>query len=241
MSKKIEEIEVIDEEVITDEETTALANRANMGEFLDSPSTASKLSRPSFVNTTKDPVNATLGKDKLQLLKAGESADVVIFQVDGLGFSKPDPANEMGPPIKFGSEQEALAAGERTKFTSDGIRPTVAPYRNLSMLVKCPGEVSPAFKVALAGAYWAACIYSCGKTAYYQNMPEDEGILDIIRFYQNNAGLPLYQLLWTVTPVLHTYKKTNRTAAYLKFTFKKKLDDKDPIFTEIQDAMKSGQ
>lgn len=241
MSKNVsfEEAEVLDEEVIPDEETTALANRANMGEFLDSPSTVNKINRPDFIRVSKDTANATIGKENFQLLKAGESTDVVIFRIDGLAYMKSDKANPMAAPIKFENAEAAIAAGERIHFTPEGDKPTVDPYRNIAMLIKCPGDANPAFGIELAEDDWATGIYSCSRTAYFQNMKDDEGILKTIRFYLKN-GTPLYQLLWTVQPVLHRYD-SGFTAGYLKFTLKKKLDDKDPIFIEIQDALIGGQ
>ena len=103
------------------------------------------------------------------------------------------------------------------------------------LLIKAAGEVNPAFQVNINDEDWAAGIYSCGRTAYYQNMKNDEGILRTIRFY-TKGNHPIYQLLWTVTPVLHKYG-SGFTSGYLKFTLKKLMDETDPRFVAVRDAL----
>lgn len=222
---------------ITEEETHALVQRANMGEFLDAPSASGRMLRPDFIKISKDTANATLGKDNYQVLHAGETTDVVILRIDQLMYMKQNPAGPMLPPIKYTGAQAAIDAGERLEWGSNSERPTVDPYRDLSLLIKAPGDANPAFSIELGDGDWAPGIYSCGRTGYLQNMKGDEGILKTIRFYVKN-GCPLYQLLWTVQPVLHKYQ-SGFTAGYLKFALKKKMSDTDPVFLGIKEAVGS--
>lgn len=240
MSKKsFTDAELLSDEVtpVTEEETHALVQRANMGEFLDAPSASGRMLRPDFIKISKDTANATLGKDNYQMLRAGETTDVVILKIDQLMYMKQNPAGNKLPPIKFASASAAIEAGETTEWGPNKQKPSVDPYRDISMLIKAPGDANPAFSIELGDGDWAPGIYCCGRTGYFQNMKNDEGILKTVRFYVKN-GCPLYQLLWSVTPMLHTYASGN-TSGYLRFVLKKKMSDTDPVFLGIKEAVGS--
>jgi len=220
---------------VTEEETQALVQRANMGEFLDTPSTSGRMLRPDFIRISKDTANVTIGKELFPMLRAGETTDAVILRIDQLKYMKQNPAGNKLPPIKFESASAALEAGETTEWGSHSEKPSVDPYRDISMLIRSPGDANPAFSIELSDGDWASGIYSCSRTGYFQNMKNDEGILKTVRFYMK-SGCPLYQLLWSITPTLHMYV-TGNTSGYLKFVLKKKMSDTDPVFLGIKEAI----
>jgi hypothetical protein len=216
----------------------AVIVRASMGELVDTNESGRKLLVPQFINASKDTGDARIGKEKFELLKCGQVAEAIILKIDGLGYLKANPENVMAPPIKYGSRAEAEAAGEIIDWPPKGVagpKPTVAPFRDFSLLVKSPGEPNPAFNVELPDGSYAPGIYSVGRTAYYQNCPQDEGILKVIRF-EMSQGRKMYQLVWNVQAVLHRYA-SGYTSGYLKFTFTKRLKEDDPRFVAIDEAI----
>jgi len=241
MSKK-SMMEVSDVEIVTEEETQALMVRAAAGEIVESNGGGARLLSPQFIKVSKDTANAVIGKENYQLLKAGETTECILIKIDGLGWMKSDESNPMSPPIKYGNTEQAQAAGEVCFWPPKGVagpRPSVAPYRDFSVLVKAPGDSNPAFNVNIGTDDWAPGVYSCGRTGYYQNIgrpDNEEGIIKTALYYTKKQGLPLYQLLWTVAPVLHRYD-TGFTSGYLKFNFKRVMKPEDPVFTAIRDAL----
>ncbi len=235
MSKGKVSFDDIDAEPVTAEETQALAEYADRAEVMQYGS--GSLMKPDFVKIDKNTAVATIGQDGFELLRPGMSADCVILYMDDVTkFLKSDPDNPMAPPTKWPSEQAALADGEVTQFGAWGsdIKPTVAPYRDIMLLVKCPGDPNPAFDKDLAGAEWALGAYSMGRTAYLQNAKNDKGIIRTINFYTKTC--PVHQILWAVTPVLHKYT-SGFTSGYLKFSFKKLMKADDPLFLAIESAL----
>jgi hypothetical protein len=236
--------EAEDVEIVGPEETQALVQRAAMGEFLDQPGGRQKLFSPQFINVSKDSGDARIGKEKFDLLRCNQVTECIIMKIDGLGFMRSEEGNPMGAPIKYGNREAALDAGEIIDWPPKGVegpRPTVAPYRDFAVLVKAPGDGNPAFGVSLPDGDYAPGIYSCGRTGYYQNCPQDEGILKTIRFELKN-GTKLYQLVWNVQAVLHQYPAKNGqakgfTSGYLKFSLKRRMKTDDPVFVAISDAM----
>lgn len=225
--------------VVSEEASTALATRAEMGEFLDTPNAAARLFMPRFIKLDKSSGNAVIGKENYQLLKPGSVTECVILKIDQRMFMKGDADNPMAPPIKF-TEEQAIAAGEVLYWPPRGVegpKPTVDPYRDIALLIKSPGEASPAFSLDLAGDEWAPGIYSCARTGYRQNMRDDGGILDTIR-YEQKHGTRLFQLLWNIQPVVHTYQN-GFTGSYLKISLKKRMTEKDPVFAELLSVMPS--
>jgi len=218
----------------------ALVARASMGELVDTEDSSRKLFTPQFVSVSKDTGDARIGKEKFDLLKCGQVTEGIILRIDGLSYMKPNPENMMAPPVKYASRQEAAAANEIIDWPPKGTpgpKPTVAPFRDVAILVKAAGEPNPAFSIELPDGNYAPALYTMGRTAYYQNCPQDEGILKVIRF-ELQQGRKLYQLVWNVQAVLHRYD-SGFSSGYLKFTLVKRLKDDDPRFLAIDAAIRN--
>jgi len=233
---------------ISAKESQELATRSYQEQFLSAPPKSSFTRSPDFINVNKINAEVTLGKDNYKILKKSEGSEAVILNIGALMFMKWQEGNTGLPPDKI-TPEEAEDAGEVLYWPSDGAktpRPTVTPYRELVMLIRSPDDdLSPAFKVFLNDDDWALGKYSCGGTAYYQNMPDDHGILDDVRLYTqdkktNKTIRPWHQLLWGVHPDTHIYKTSGNAASYLKLTFKKLMKEDDKLFVAIDNVMRSG-
>jgi hypothetical protein len=205
----------------TEDADVALARyeKQELGTFVDNGTVAD--AAPDYIKIDHETGDLLIGKERNRIMEANQATQAIILSIGGLEYIEKTPVDFMNP-LKWDSEEAALADGRVTRFPpygTDGDRPDVDPFRELTMLIRSPdgAEANPGYRVNIAGSDYAYGIFSAARTNYFENMKNDRGILDTVRWYANKQ-VPLYRLVWKLAPAEKTYNNRKKVW-YLKLTF----------------------